>query len=360
MGIHNLNKILKKYVPCVYKQVDLKKYAFKKIAIDISLYLYKYKATNGFFWLKAFLDLVSCFRKLNIHCLFVYDGIAPIEKLKEQERRRSVTQSQKNKIKEIEKEIEIYNLTNEIGNYIKEIYDKEVPKIESLCRPGGKCENHIDKDIAISLAIKKVENMKNMLVSITEEDINLSKKLFNILNIPFLEAPDEAERYCAQLCNSGIVDAVLSDDTDVLVYGTPYFLTNINTYNNTVIEICNSELLFNLEMDLYTFRDFCILLGCDYNTNIYGYGPEKVLKLITKYKNIEDIIKNLPLNTDTESLNYSKCRELFFVDKIDIKVPYCGCPDFNKLFEFLKQNNIDYNKEKIYNIFNYQNLIFSD
>ena len=42
---------------------------------------------------------------------------------------------------------------------------------------------------------------------------------------------------CANLTLNGKVDGVLSDDTDVLAYGTKLFLTSINTTKNSCVEI---------------------------------------------------------------------------------------------------------------------------
>ena len=53
----------------------------KKIAIDISLYMCKYKAIYGDNWLYAFLKLISSLRKNEIHCVFIYDNGAPPEKM---------------------------------------------------------------------------------------------------------------------------------------------------------------------------------------------------------------------------------------------------------------------------------------
>ena len=80
MGIKNLHKFLRKHCPEVYTSVHLSNYAFKKVAIDISLYMFKYKTVFGDSWLQAFVNLVACLRKNEIHCLFVYDNGCPIEK----------------------------------------------------------------------------------------------------------------------------------------------------------------------------------------------------------------------------------------------------------------------------------------
>ena len=48
---------------------------------------------------------------------------------------------------------------------------------------------------------------------------------------------------CSDLCLQGKIDAVLSEDTDVLAYGAPVFLTKINTQNGTCYRIKHDELL---------------------------------------------------------------------------------------------------------------------
>ena len=80
MGISCLHKFLRKNCPEVYQEIHLSKYAFKKIAIDISLYLFKYKTIFGDRWISAFINLVSCMRRNNIHCVFIYDTGSPPEK----------------------------------------------------------------------------------------------------------------------------------------------------------------------------------------------------------------------------------------------------------------------------------------
>ena len=81
MGIKNLHSFLRSKCPEIYKTMHLSEYAYKKIAIDISLYMFKYKTIFGDKWLDAFLKLVACLRKNEIHCVFIYDNGAPPEKM---------------------------------------------------------------------------------------------------------------------------------------------------------------------------------------------------------------------------------------------------------------------------------------
>ncbi|TGZ83730.1 hypothetical protein EX30DRAFT_327391 [Ascodesmis nigricans] len=56
-------------------------------------------------------------------------------------------------------------------------------------------------------------------VHLTPSTIQLCKKLLKIFGVPFHTAPGEAEAECALLQKEGIVDAVMSEDVDTLMFG---------------------------------------------------------------------------------------------------------------------------------------------
>ena len=105
MGIKNLHKILRKHCEEIYIETHLSNYAFKKIAIDISLYMFKYKTIFRERWLDAFINLVACLRKNEIHCVFVYDNGAPPEKDLEKQTRIDSRNKIRDKIKLIEADV---------------------------------------------------------------------------------------------------------------------------------------------------------------------------------------------------------------------------------------------------------------
>ena len=352
MGIKNLHKLLEKYSKECYKNKHLSEYSYKKVARDISLYLYKYKAIAGNRWVESFINLLNALRKYDIHCVFVYDGQAPIEKLEEQKRRRDSRENQSKKIAELEKQIEDFEKNGIIGSLIEELCEN---KVSSLFR------KQVVKNYNINLAKSKLESMKNMLISITPEDIKLTKDLFDVMKIPYIQAPHEAENFCAHLAIYEKVDYVLSEDTDVLVYATPIFLTKIDTLNHTIVEINYDKILEGMEMSKETFTDMCIMCECDYNSNIYLIGPEKSYTLLKSYKNIENVLDYLKTlkNKDGTSkytddmflpLKYTRCREMFSTDESvvkDVYIPYCDIPNFNDIQNFFFHHNIRYNIEKL-------------
>ena len=188
----------------------------------------------------------------------------------------------------------------------------------------------------------------------------MTRELFTIFNIPFYDAPLEAETTCADLCKRGLVDAVLSEDTDVLAYSTPIFLTKIDTALDTCVRLTHSDILESLELNQEEFLDLCIMCGCDYNKNIPKIGCETSLKYISQYKSIDEI--GLKTNLDIKILNHIRTRELFLdYKKIDLTtIPFCGVPDFEKLEEFILRNKISINLETLKKNFTHVIIVMED
>ena len=359
MGIKNLNKFIRDTCPDVYDNIHISEYAFKKIAVDVSLYLCKFKSIAGDKWFSLFINLIACLRKNEVHCVFCYDNGAPPDK--EQERKERAEQRAKNeeKIYKLEEAVEKFNLTNEIDQILIDFYKKKTKSDSNNLHKrllGRNDNNNIDMNFVISA----VEKMKSQILSITSEDFQLTKKLFDILKVPYYDAPLEAETSCADLCKRGIVDAVLSEDTDVLAYGSPVFLSKINTYNGTCTRIQYPNLLEKLSLQPSQFLDFCIMCGTDYNKNIFRVGPKKAYQHIQQYNNIEGIQNNTTL--DISVLKHIRVRQLFTeYEKKNIKVLYCGTPDFQKLTDFVFKKNLPINVDGLKKSFTQSNvIIFED
>jgi flap endonuclease-1 len=351
MGINSLNKFLKNNCPEIYEEIHISEYSFKKVAIDISIYLCKFKATCGDKWLSAFINLVSCLRKNEVHCIIVYDGGAPPEKDAERKERADQRAKLEKKVYKLEEAMDKFHLSGEIDQVLIDLYKK---RKKGDCPPRLMKRSNDEVDMGfVEIAVTK---MRSQILDISPEDFKKTKELFDILKVPYLDAPLEAETTCADLCKRGLVDAVLSEDTDVLAYGCPVFLSKINTSDGTCTIIKYPELLEGLKLSSDEFLDLCIMCGCDYNKNIFRVGPEKAYKYIQKYSTIEGISANTKL--DISILNHVRGRELFRdYEQVKNKIKYCGTPDFQKLEEFLFKYNIRCGVEGLKKSFINQNTI---
>ena len=78
MGIRNLNRVLRDNCPESIRCISLSDLSGKRIAVDISIYLYKYEAENAL--LENMYVMLSIFRHYNIIPIFIFDGKPPPEK----------------------------------------------------------------------------------------------------------------------------------------------------------------------------------------------------------------------------------------------------------------------------------------
>ena len=123
------------------------------------------------------------------------------------------------------------------------------------------------------------------------------------------------------MCKNGYVDAVLGEDTDVLAYGAPIFITHLDIHSGNVIVYHHQSLLKALDMNHETFLDMCIGCQCDYNGRLKkkgarsGYGPMSIYKLIIEHKVLEEVEEVLGNEVDFSILNYRRCREIFTLPK---------------------------------------------
>ena len=351
MGIKNLTKFLKTRYPQIFRQVNLSYFRDKKIAIDISIYICRFKVSHGVNWLDALMKMIICLRKHNIHCIFVYDGGFPVEKNAEHNKRKMTRQRNVDRINNLQNEMNEYikngTRTKNLENVMEVYYLQSTAKSPSrrILIPYNNQHIKIDVDI-----IKfKIEKMKRYIFSITPNDYEISKILLNILSIPWVVAPMEAETLCSDLCIKNKVDAVLSEDSDVFAYENPSTIIQINIFEENCTIINYSDIIESMQITRDSFLDFCIMCGSDYNLNIPKIGVERSYAYISQYKSIECFSE--ATSTDVSTLKYNEVRKIFrnYNSIYDFDVPFCSTPDYDLLKLFISKHNIITNIDIIKN-----------
>ena len=232
----------------------------KKIAVDISIYLYKYISENAL--LENLYLMISIFRTNNIIPIFIFDGKPPCEK------NDTLALRKKNKIDARE---EYYRLKLRIESIKAESYTEIDTDAETDTETDTESESkrQKEKDNEINDITQSMEQLKKKFISIKYDDIQNVKTLLQAYGVTYFEAPGEADILCAKLVTNNIVYACLSEDTDMFVYGCGRVLRYLSlTLSNVVIYDLNNILkTLNITMDV--FKKICILYGCDYNDRSY-------------------------------------------------------------------------------------------
>jgi flap endonuclease-1 len=180
------------------------------------------------------------------------------------------------------------------------VFDGKPPQIKS-----GELQKRRDRRDKAQAALKTAQDDGNVeeqdkqsrrLVRAGQKENDDCKKLLQLMGIPILTAPCEAEAQASFLAKSGLVYATATEDMDALTFQTPVLLRKMTFANNSkaLIQTMNYEkAVAGLGLNHDQFIDLCILLGCDYCDNIKGIGPKTALKLVLEHQSIENILKHI-------------------------------------------------------------------
>ena len=198
------------------------------------------------------------------------------------------------------------------------------------------------------------------------EMVDESKKLLDLMHIPWLQAPSEGEATASYMTTTGDADYVASQDYDSLLFGALRMVRNItisgkrkmpnrNTYVDVVPETIElSEVLTSNGITRAQLIDIGILLGTDFNPDGFeGIGPATALKLIKKYAKIEDI----PDLDGKISFDLDEIRAIFLNPEISTKRIEIGRaqPDENEVIGFLCDEH-NFSRDRIQAAFKRLNL----
>ncbi|KAI9654894.1 MAG: Rad2 nuclease [Alyxoria varia] len=137
-------------------------------------------------------------------------------------------------------------------------------------------------------------------VDITPEMARMLIDELNHTGVRYVVAPYEADSQLAYLERRGFVEAVISEDSDLLVFGVRCLLTKLDQYGECIM-IRQEDFSSCREVSLggwtiAEFRRMAILSGCDYLASIPKLGLRTAHRLVRKYKDTENIIRGAQLD----------------------------------------------------------------
>jgi flap endonuclease-1 len=257
MGIKKMLKFLNSNYPNVIKKVNDTELSGKMIAIDISILLYQVVIAIRNSGADMFNNqgeisshILGLFNKtinllkMNIVPIYVFDGKPPAFKYKTIMNRKDVKQ-----------------------------------------KANEKLQTDIDEE-------EKLKYFKRTVhISKTQTDDCI--ELLEIMGIPYIIAPEEADSQCAELVKSGLADGVLTEDMDIMTFGANKIFRNLTSYKKDTVEISMEDVLKELQLNYDQFIELCLLFGCDYCDKLNDMKPELIYKYFMKSKNLVDTINDI-------------------------------------------------------------------
>jgi flap endonuclease-1 len=186
-------------------------------------------------------------------------------------------------------------------------------------------------------------------VKVTQKMNQDTRRLLTMMGCPIVEAPCEAEATCAALVKGGKCYGAVTEDMDVLTFGSPVQIKNLFSTQSgggrdkPVYEISLETALEQLNISMDQFIDFCILCGCDYADTLRGVGPHTGFKLIFENETIEKILEKIESEKIPEKWKFNEARGLFknplILDTTTVSFDWTLEPDYDGLRNFLINEN---------------------
>ncbi|KAK4694087.1 hypothetical protein P7C70_g8801, partial [Phenoliferia sp. Uapishka_3] len=222
-----------------------------------------------------------------------------------------------------DKENPIYSINQKLVTSEEEIFFENIVQEASMVVEWEEGLSRI-KERSDALA----ESHKKRSLSVPKSAYEETMQLLRALGIPVIkpstDEPHEAEGLCSTLYSLGHVDYVVSEDTDVTVYGAPLicrFSTARNqskkfkpkqkrkdgkepTMRDTMHVLDPVVMQEELKLTKEAFVDFALLLGTDFTERIHSVGPVRALALIREHGSIEAILASEPKYQPSDPVAY--------------------------------------------------------
>jgi len=243
------------------RQIGWHEFANQAIVIDISIYLYKFQIGGGENALENNLrNLLRVFEKHHIQSYFIFEGKPPPEKIKLIRQRCWKRKQAKEDYESISSQYQaLSNLPQPWENETKEKIHQLKTKLEELS---------IQK---INVSAKQIQDAKRII-----SEYPLAS---------YYESPEEADEICALFIHSGLANACMSDDMDMMMYGCPLILRCYQLDSQDIL-LYNVPLILK-ELNLTTLQDLqqiCSLTGeTDYQHSYQHYCPKLSLESAFEY-----------------------------------------------------------------------------
>ncbi len=258
MGISNTLKYFESkinYIPARRKLYSLRG---KRIAIDASIYMWKFKTSENELGIYQFIKFINMFLRYGIIPVFIFDGKPTSLKKKEIEKRKERNRKM-----------------------IETIHNFDI----GISGNGNTGNTNTE--------IKKIEKLRIVSRLVSPEDWAFLYNLLDHYGIKYIRINGrEAEGYCSYLNRTGQVDYVMTEDTDVLLYGAHHWIKNINFYNKDVIIYDLRTFRYKLKVsDRDELIKLIILFGTDFNDPVAKLDSVFEIRDADK---VPDLFKSIP------------------------------------------------------------------
>ncbi|KAL0259851.1 Rad2 nuclease [Diplodia seriata] len=229
----------------------------------------------------------------------------------------------------------------------KEVTNKERAAKRKESRKAGTELLKLGKTSQAHLELQKA-------VDVTPEMARMLIEELKLLDVDYVVAPYEADSQMVYLEKKGMVQGIISEDSDLLVFGAKCLITKLDNYGEC-IAINRADFTACKDINLVgwsdaQFRQMAILSGCDYLPSISKMGLMTAYRLLRKHKTVERVLRQIQF--DGKFKMPASYPEAYAQAELTFLYQWVFCPSAKRLVHFTKLEP-DVETEKLLHIGRY-------
>lgn len=134
-------------------------------------------------------------------------------------------------------------------------------------------------------------NTKKSEEEITRQMAKEIQMMLRLFGLPYITAPMEAEAQCAELVAQKLVDGIITDDSDVFLFGGTRVYKNMFNNNKVVECFLLSDLQRELGLDREKLVRLAYLLGSDYTEGLASVGPVVAMEILSLFPGEDGLLR---------------------------------------------------------------------
>jgi len=118
---------------------------------------------------------------------------------------------------------------------------------------------------------------------VTDSMVIEIQELLKIFGLPYIIAPLEAEAQCSQLLMNGHVDGIVTDDSDIFLFGGTEVYRNMFNQSKYVEKYTAENVELEVGLTRKRMIQLAYLLGSDYTPGITGVGAVTAMEILSEW-----------------------------------------------------------------------------
>lgn len=214
------------------------------------------------------------------------------QETEQQEKKLQVEESHKEKQYPSRKAVVDYDIDEEEEELLFQLMDEEEQEHANFTSSLRTATIPIGTSVTEEqLLQEQLLKAKRDAEEVTETMINDVQELLKRFGIPFITAPMEAEAQCAELYSMGMVDGIITDDSDCFLFGGSRIYKNMFNQKQYVECYIAEDIENKVGLNREKLIELALLLGSDYTEGIKGIGPVLAMEILAEFGSLVNFKK---------------------------------------------------------------------